>query len=338
MNTMNITIKIALASIIVALFTLFCVPGYSQIQVENEYDKKLRIPLTAFKAKYAKELSAIPHLTLLASATENHDAFVLAEQGRNALSLGNLEEAEGAFASSLSLRENGLNRLTYSEILIEEKKYLAALPSCAEVALVDHFNYTKYSMANSIELDSAPHILLAFVLAQIGDLKTSAIVYNYARSRCMATAERDIKVYKGWERERSINYRMKLSLPEIPKEFDPELATRPQLLQALRLLLCVGRRGSLEASLIKDAYEIAPESPFVTYLRGITMVIKPKENMKERLARTKSGFPFIIKAVAIADPKSELGKLALKTLTDFEKDIKRMQTEVDEHRAAFDNP
>ena len=192
MNRLNFALTIALTSSLAVIATLCCRPASCQ-PGESDYTAKLRAPLTAFKAKYARELNAIPRLKVIAGETKNNDASVLEASGRNALALGNLDEAEVAFATSLSLQENGLSRLAYAMVLIEEKKYLEAIPSCAEVALVDRYQQTLNSNDRGVELRSAPHILLAYALAQIGEVKTAAIIYNYAVDRRMSEINLEIE-------------------------------------------------------------------------------------------------------------------------------------------------
>ena len=90
-------------------------------------------------------------------------------EGREAFTKNNLEEAETKLLASLNYREDDLVRKDYALALVEEKKYLEALPSCVEAALTDHYKVLDYNTRFSEEAP-LPLPTLAYALAQIGEI------------------------------------------------------------------------------------------------------------------------------------------------------------------------
>ena len=347
MNGKSIALKIVFGFLAMIACLQSCVLGYCQFsQLESKPHNTSRILLTSLKKKYAVELSAIPRLKLLAPTEESHDAGVYAEQGKDVHSRGNLAEAEAAYATSLSLREIGLIRIAYALVLIREEKYLEALPSIAELILVDHYDYgithfldsRVYRDENELEHFPSTQMLMAYVLAQIGELKLSAAFYNLAWA--IKTSELDFEIarYRGNNlQDEYVDRKILINLPDIPKEIEPEKATLPQLLQAIRLLFCLGTRGGIATKMMKDAYKIAPKSALVVYLYGCYIPVQPNETYKQKLKRVKDILPYVVQASAIEGKESDFGKYLLKDQKAMEKNIKDMEEQIATHRQAYDD-
>ena len=101
-----------------------------------------RNDLIAFTVKRSLEISLLPSINFKEKSFQFYKESVkCALEGREAFTKGDLEEAESKLLSSLSYRENDMVRKDYALTLVEEKKYIEALPSCVEAALLDHYKF-----------------------------------------------------------------------------------------------------------------------------------------------------------------------------------------------------
>ena len=101
-----------------------------------------RNDLIAFTVKRSLEISLLPTIKFKEKSFQfSVEASKCALEGREAFTKGSLEEAESKLLASLSYQENDIVRLDYALTLVEEKKYIEALPSCVEAALLDHYKF-----------------------------------------------------------------------------------------------------------------------------------------------------------------------------------------------------
>ena len=310
-------------AIVVSLLVTTCSRAQSDFETENKLATEVRSSLNAFRIKWVNELSKLPRPKKTPKGSYiGEEAPALAGGARIAFEKSNLAEAEEKLTASLSLNEDQHNRQIYALVLIEEKKYLEALPSCVDISLEEHEVSYRFFVPNSVEYSSLSHLMLAHVLAQVGDLHTATIEYNYVRSRIDSELKREIARIPEEQRQKTLAVDLRYSPPLPPLEIDPDKADRKFLIEATRILF-IKAKGSgedgtgtfrLVCKMIDAAYEDNPGSAITNYFKGWITLASGETGLKRRVADAKNCQVFYQKAVDVAGTKSELGKLASRSL------------------------
>ena len=225
--------------------------------------------------------------------------------------------------ASLSLDENHHTRQLLGYVLIEEKKYLEALPSCVDASLEAHEKDRNGHPEGRPEYSSLSHLMLAHVLAQVGDIHTAAIAYNLARKWVEDELQRYIARIPEEKRQKVLVSDLHYSPPLPPLEIDPDKADRKSLIEATRLLFfkargSIGTGASAERLIYKmldAAYEDNPRGAITNFYKGWIVGAPLKNNgLKGRMTACRNSQIFYQKAAEIAGAKSEMGKIALLAL------------------------
>ena len=329
-------LKIAVLSLISTSICVHFSLSLCQAQVREPSRQERFDDLNKYKRDLGVALNRLPRVTNKSKERRNNESMDIDRAAFRAYKLEHLEEAEEKLATSLSLAETQESRQFYAFVLIEEKKYLEALPSCVDIALEEHEDDHRFVHQNTVEYDTLSHLMLAHVLAQIGDLRTAAIAYNFTRAK--------VEWYRKWElelmpldqRQKFIDTDLSYRLPLPPLQIDPDKADRKSLIEATRILFLREKSGHFIADprrfdhkMIDDAYADNTGSAELTYLKGWVTGETLDNGLKSQLAAAKASQPFFAKAAEMAGPKTSLGKMALQCLKVAQEDEIDTQRRVD---------
>ena len=306
-------------------------PCRSQIDTASSYaegEKRAKLWIAEFKEYKrinAAEFDKLPHLTSKAHIESTGQAAKeyrkTRGEGGKAYEEGHLEEAEEKMSAALSIWEHPIDRFGFALTLIEEKKYLEALPSCVDLAFEEHIDLGTFRLPVTPEYTPVTHLMLAHVLAQIGEVHTAAIVYNYARKLIDEGLKREIERIPEDKRQKAIALNAGYRLPLPPLKLDPEKTDRKTLLEATRTLFLKPQGGyftfstnRLAYKMIEDAYADNPNSAEMQFFKGWITQLPLKGGPREDLAAYKACQPYFAKAAELAGTKSTLGKMALECL------------------------
>ena len=317
-------------------------PKGESTNIQEQRDEH-RSDLAAFRAKYAVEIAALPKITLKETSKQLYDdANKLAREGLEAFNSNSLEEAEVKLLASLSLWENDLVRKDYALVLVEEQKYLEALPSCVEAALCVH-NEPSPNNEPRMPAEETPLPLptLAYTLAQVGDLKMAANVYNFTRNKLAKDIKRNISMFSPKIKTDSMTVGGKLRLPLPPLTLDPEKTDRKALIENSRILFLIiselyfdkdvqSNNSSLHRMLpnrlafkmIDEAYAANPESAILIFYKGYSEISREMPSQKTQelmLESIKKAQEWFLSATTKAGANSPLGKLSAEYIADTEK-------------------
>ena len=304
-----------------ATLTLICSSGQSASMPALDRRDEQDLMLKEYKQKWAAEMSKLPRPTKAPKGGYiGTESLALANEGADASQHFNLALAEEKLASSLSLFENQHRRALYALVLLEEKKYNEALPSCVDISLEAHEKNMAGHPDDRVEYSSISHLMLAYVLAQVGEVHTAAVAYNFARKWVDEEMKFQISRIPEDRRQQTVSTYLMYRLPMPPVEFDPEKADRKSLIEATRLLSFVvyGSHDvdSLSAvrrftySLIDAAYDDNTGSALTNFFKGIITSAPLTDGLKRRVTSARDCRVFYQKTIDIAGVKSEIGKLA----------------------------
>ncbi len=280
-------------------------PCRSQIDTASIYadgEKRAKLWIAEFKEykrMNAAEFDKLPRLTSKAhietTGQAEREYRKTRGEGGKAYEEGHLEEAEEKMSTALSIWEDQDDRFNYGVTLIEEKKYLEALPTCVDLAFEEHFDMHRFQMPTSVEYFPITHLMLAHVLAQIGEVHTAAIVYNYARKLIDEGLKREIERIPEDKRQKAIALNAGYRLPLPPLKLDPEKTDRKTLLEATRVLFLKtqtkvfsGSTNRLAYKMIEDAYADNPDSAEMQFFKGWITQLPLKGGPREDLAVYKA--------------------------------------------------
>lgn len=309
-----------------ALCPLSSSPSIAQSDFEatTKLHDELTSSLKDFNLKWASELDKLPRPKKTPKGSYiGKEAEQLANEGAGAFDEANLAEAEEKLTASLALDENQHHRQLLTLVLIAEKKYLEALPSSVDSALEPHVKDPNGHPEGRPEYDSISHLMLAHVLAQVGDIHTATIAYNFARKWVEDELQRIIARIPEEKRQKEMEIDLRYSYPLPPMEIDPDKADRKTLIEANRILFIKARglysgakgRGRLMYQMIEAAYEDNPGGAITNFYKGFIVSV-PLENhgLKGRVTSARDCQAYYQKAAEIAGAKSDLGKIALRVL------------------------
>ena len=293
--------------------------------------------LAEFRVKFATEFATLPKVTLKENSkqfyTESHK---LSLEAREAFTKNNLDEAEEKMRVSLGLGEDMFARRDFALILLEEKKFLEALPHCVDVALVDH-NVVAESRVAPVEEFTLPMPMLTYVLAQVGDLRQATLVYNYTRNKLEKDIKRNISHFPSSKKSDSMTIGEKLRLPLPPLAVDPDKADRKSLIENNRILFLIiielyydksvqSERlydsilpNRLAFQMIEEAYAANSESANLTFYKGYSEISKEMPSQEAKVDSIKKAQAWFRSAAAKAGINSPLGKLSAEYIADSEK-------------------
>ena len=289
-------------------------------QTREPFHQAVYDALQEYKHLGEQEMSKFPRLANKSKNEHSQESIVLEGLAQKAYLIGHIEEAEEKLASALSLSENQQTRQFYAAVLIEEKKYLEALPNCIDISLEHHKPDDHMEMPHLVEYDSLSHLMLAYVLVQIGENRASAFAYNMARKRVEIQFKNEISRIPLERREKEIARIPRLRYPLPPLSIDPDKAERKTLLEATRTLFQFADTaayfgiGRLTPKMIDDAYEDNPGSAQITFYKALKTGATLEKGIRQRLVAEQACQPFYLKAAYLAGEKSTLGKLALECL------------------------
>lgn len=233
----------------------------------------------------------------------------------------NLGLAESFLTQELALNEKQYARLFYADVLIEEKKYLEALPSCLEISLEMHHDASSLNGEHAaVEYDSLTHLLLAYVLVQLGENRASAYAYNAAR-KFIEIGEKCELAKMAPERRDSVAYPLGYPLPSL--SIDPDKADEKTLLEAIRPLFQFVRPNPLfppsgighqfALKMVDEAYDANPNSALIVFYKA-QKVAGSGSSPKKRLLANRASQPLYQRAADLAGAKTKLGMWALRIL------------------------
>ena len=289
-------------------------------QTKETIQQKVYDGLKEYKRLSAQEMSKFRRLANKSTNEHTQESIALEGLAQKAYLLGHLEETEEKLASSLSLSESPQTRQFYVATLIEEKKYLEALPSCLDISLESHGYSSRLEIPAAVEYDSLSHLMLAYVLAQIGECKASAFAYNCARERVAIQMKLSIDRLPVERRDKEIASFPHYRFPLPPLSIDPDKADRKSLLEATRTLFLFAGKSSyfnierLTPKMIDEAYEDNPNSSQVTFYKALRTSMTNENGLEQRLLAQRTCQPYYQKAADLAGAKTTLGKLALECL------------------------
>lgn len=329
-------LKLAVLSLISTSICVHFSLSLCQAQYREPRHQEWFDSMKKYKHDLGDDVNRLSRITNKSTERRNNESMDLDRAAFRAYKLGHLEEAEEKLATSLSLAETQESRQFYAFVLIEEQKYLEALPSCVDVALEGHEDDHRFVSPHSVEYNTLSHLMLAHVLAQVGDVRKSAIAYNFTRARLESDLKRDTERIPVDRRQKYIDTDLRYRLPLPPLQIDPDKADRKSLIEATRILFLKVNSGNFMADpkrfyhkMIDDAYADNPGSAELTYLKGWVTGETLDNGLKPQLAADKACQPFFAKAAEMAGPKTSLGKMALQCLKDAQESEIDMQKRVD---------
>ena len=317
----------ATATVILATFALSV--GFSECraqtgdvlsadQVRSMYYHEQSVALEEYKKQSEQAMSKFRRL-----ANKVSDPYVRISyfgSAQFAYDQGNLELAESFLTQELALNEDQYARLFYADVLIEEKKYLEALPSCLEISLEKHKDYSSLSGHVAVEYDSLTHLLLAYVLVQLGEYRASASAYNAAR-KFIEINEKCELAKMAPEMRDAVVYPLGYPLPSL--SIDPDKADEKTLLEAIRPLFQFVRPSPLfphrgighqfAMKMLDEAYDANPNSALIVFYKA-QKVAGSGSSPKKRLLANRASQPLYQRAADLAGAKTKLGMWALRML------------------------
>ena len=232
----------------------------------------------------------------------------------------NLGLAESFLTQELALNEKQHARLFYADVLIEEKRYLEALPSCLEISLEKHDDTSTLSGHNAVEYCSLTHLMLAYVLVQLNENRASAYAYNVAR-KFIEINEKCELAKMAPEMRDSVVYPLGYPLPSL--FIDPDKADEKTLLEAIRPLFQFVRPSASFPSfgighlfalkMVDEAYDANPNSALIVFYKA-QKVAGSGSSPKKRLLANRASQPLYQRAADLAGAKTKLGMWALRIL------------------------
>ena len=316
----------------------FTALAQSSPEIQNDKDRHSEHyrDLKDFKAKFGSELANLQGIAFKATSKQfSEEARKLVNETFKPFSENRLAEVEEKLQISLSLSEDQFARKDFALVLIEEKKYLEALPSCVDAALGEHDSYLNPEFI-TVEGYALPLPMLSYALSQVGEIKQAAIVYNFTRMKLEKDIARNISQFRKNRKSDSMTINADLRLPLPPVSVDPEKVSRKALIENNRVLFFIlcemdFNRTIQETSshsifmpnraafqMIEDAFKENPDSPVLSYMKGYMLIneIKPK---LDALIRIKMAKDFYQKAIKLSGEKAPLGKLAFESINELEK-------------------
>ena len=325
-STRNITFLIF--AIITTSSTLHAQVQRDDLQIRKEESDEHRNDLTEFRFKFRALFASLPRVTLRETSFQlAKEALKTAEEGRVAFTKNNLEEAEAKLLASLSLREDDLVRKDYALTLVEEKKYLEALPNCVEAALIDH-NRAAESYSLPVEESPLPLPTLAFGLAQVGGLKQGVVVYNFTRMKLEKDIKRNIEMFRSNKKSDTMTISEKLRLPLPPLELDTEKTDRKTLIETSSILFFIISElyfdeiaqefqtkneilpNRFAARIMEDAYKANPDSAILNFYKGYLELSKRVSLLDDIVVSIKKEQPWYLSAIKIAGAGSKIGAIS----------------------------
>ena len=330
------TLITTLLLIAISLTTIAQTP-YDESKKREEQKNEHLNDLREFRAKYAVEIARLPHVTLKEVSNQLfYDARKLGIEGREAFTKNSLEEAETKLFASLCLREDEFVRRDYALTLVEEKKYLEALPSCIDAALVNHMVIDE-SQSSRVHEYPLPLPTLAYTLAQLGNVKMAAIVYNFTRMKLEKDIKRSISMFPSTKKADSMTIGEKLRLPLPPLSVDLEKVNQKSLIEDIRIIFLIITELNYDKSyqqfkpnnlimpnrlafqMIEEAYVANPNSPELTFYKGYSEISKEMPSQEAKVESIKKAQEWFRSAATKAGINSPLGKLSAEYIADSEK-------------------
>ena len=297
---------------------------------EAEMNAQIISELKEFKSKNAALFEDLPRITNKShSAQLFKDADRLHYEANADFAKNQLEEAEEKLKTSLSMVEYPYVRRDLAIVLIEEGKYLEALPSCVDIALEEHINTQTLSTdLGSIEYQTMPHMLLAYALAKTGEFEKAALAYNFVRKKLEREYDRDFKNEPNFKKSDFIALRGGFRLPSFPSFADSEKPDVKKLVEDIQILFTIDcamryignsdiagptiNTYRLSKKMIDSAQASNSSSALMAFYKGYTLGRYGYDlTLEQQVELSNSVQTWFEKAARLAGPTTPLGKLAL---------------------------
>ena len=325
----------------------------TSLERRQEYDSKLVGELKEYKEKSATIYANLPTIANKASITSFFNepdglGFKAAADFKD----NNLDGAEEKLKASLSLEENPVARMKLAIVLLEEGKWVEALPSCVDIALEDHTNHPMVlkNMLWSIEYQTLPHLLLAYALVKTGHFKQAEIAFQFAKKKV------DKEYIRDFQSEPSMkvsDYNANLGgfrLPFYPKQAYEEKTDEKKLTEDIAILFttysAVIYKGDpnvgnptihayrLTKKMMEEAQVANPTSALMAFYKGLNYgryewnTISEEDGVK--ISKDKQSW--FIKAIDLARDSTPLGKLASVHLKEAQKNQARLEKIIEDRK------
>ena len=303
---------------IIACLTTF---GITQAQGQESHTKLLKPIVDAHISKHKKEFDALPRPRRSSNSEKTIQLSKVYSEGMVAASQNDYETTETKLAEYLTEIDDALAFQYYAKALIANKKYIEALPWCAELALEGKRGRGDRFSEESPTTSYTSHVLLALALAEIGDLELAAAQYNFACDMVDDEINNRLDQFSPTSRAKLLKSSYANYTFPVPDKFtDLKKLDRNELIEAAEILyvksdsiipiddFCLARR------LMEDAHQRNPKSALVAFYHGYTTgrVQEQKAQTSEELIKIyEVSQSYFRLAVKLAGAKSDLGKLAV---------------------------